>query len=104
MSLKMKSYDDKTLQNLPGWELVNAGLKDVAQGKYDTVAALLIFMTSPRLRFLGFDIPDYPMDIPTETIHQHLYRLLDKSASDTYSQYNALQRRLASFCRAMELL
>lgn len=98
----MRSRKDSPFQNLPGWELVGSGLKDIALGKYDTVNALLVFMASPRLRFFGFNIPNYPVNIPTEKINQQLYQLLEKNTSDAYSQYNALRRRVVSFCSAME--
>ena len=98
----MKSQKDNLFQNLPGWELVSAGIRDISQGKYNTVSALLVFMASPRLRFLGFNIPNYPADISAEKVNQRLYQLLEKNTSDAYSQYNALRRRLVSFCKAME--
>lgn len=98
----MKSQKDSPFQNLPGWELVSAGLRDISRGEYDTISALLVFMASPRLRLFGFNIPDYSVNIPTEKVNQRLYQLLEKNTSDAYSQYNALRRRLASFCAAME--
>jgi hypothetical protein len=42
--------------DLPGHDLVSAGLADLAAGR-ETEAALLVAMAAPRLRSLGFDVP-----------------------------------------------
>ncbi|MBI1870885.1 MAG: hypothetical protein HYS07_06815 [Chlamydiae bacterium] len=94
----MKKSDFK---NIPGWELVSKGLKDISEGNYSTVHALLIFMAAPRLHFLGFNIPDIPKGIQESPSHA-LYKLLENTTSTPYSEYNALQRRLASFCSGVE--
>ena len=100
----MKSLRDSEYQHIPGWELVSEGLKDITEGRHHTVAALLVFMATPRLRFLGLDIPHYPGGRPSDNINFELYHLLEETTPDPYSQYNALRRRLASFCSAMESL
>lgn len=98
----MKSITHSAFERTPGWEIVSQGLRDISQGKNDTVEALLVFMASPRLNSLGFEIPDCPWENSPERIHQKLYQLLQKSAPDPYSQFNALQRRLISFCASLE--
>ena len=44
---------------LPGADLIRAGLRDIAQG-VDSIEALLVLVGAPRLRRLGFDVPDTP--------------------------------------------
>ena len=95
---------DSDFQNIPGWELVSEGLKDISQGNCNTLPALLVLMAAPRLRFLGIHVPDLPGDRDTQPINQQLYHLLEKATPDPYSQYNDLQRRLVSFCHAVEMV
>ena len=81
---------------LPGHELIEPGLADLAQGRA-TVAALLVSIGAPRLRALGLEVPA-PFDEP----ELQLYRLLQETHGDgAHSQYNALVRRLVSFERAL---
>ena len=98
----MKLSRNSDYQYIPGWELVSTGLKNIAEGEYRTVESLLVFMATPRLRRLGFDIPDYLVGHPSEEINFDLYHLLQETTQDPYSQYNALRRRLASFCATLE--
>ena len=85
------------LTDLPGGELIEAGLDDLRQGR-ESVPALLVSIGSPRLRRLGFDIPD-TFDEPERRLYALLVR--DDSAS-AHGRYNALIRRLVSFERAAE--
>jgi hypothetical protein len=82
---------------LPGAEIVREGLRDLALG-IESVPALLVLVGAPRLRRLGFNVPDtpyYPED--------RLYAKLAESDSDSaHSRYNALIRLLVSFERAAE--
>jgi hypothetical protein len=82
---------------LPGADLVNAGLRDLANG-VESIPALLVSVGAPRLRRLGFDVA------PTLSDPEHkLYALLAQSnPAAAHSQYNALIRRLVSFERAAE--
>lgn len=43
-------------EDLPGGDLIAAGLTDLANGKA-TAAALATSMAAPRLRALGLDVP-----------------------------------------------
>jgi hypothetical protein len=81
--------------DLPGWELVSAGLADVAAGR-STLEAALVRSASRRLRELGLDIPAAVGEGET------LYDLTRAAVGDAqaHSRYNALRRRLASFLRA----
>jgi hypothetical protein len=83
--------------NLPGHELVSAGLLDLAAG-HESEASLLVTMGAPRLRALGFDVPASRTDEPSH----RLYELLTEREGGAHSRYNALVGRLVSFARAAE--
>jgi hypothetical protein len=81
---------------LPGADLVEAGVADLAAG-LETVPALLVAIGEPRLRQLGVHVPPGPDDP-----EHRLYALLARADSDAaHSRYNALIRRLVSFERAL---
>jgi hypothetical protein len=83
---------------LPGGDLIEQGLRDLAERR-ETVPALLVLVGAPRLRALGFEVPD---DGPVSPEHR-LYELLAQDDTDSaHSRYNALIRRLVSFERAAE--
>jgi hypothetical protein len=66
-----------------------------------TENALLVLIAAPRLRRLGFEIPDRP-DIERPYEHR-FYELLEAThGASAYSRYNSLLRRIVSFCRALE--
>lgn len=81
---------------VPGSDLVDEGLRDLAAG-VESVAALLVSIGAPRLRQLGLTIPTA---LPTP--EHRLYQLLAGADQDgAHSRYNALVRRLVSFERAL---
>jgi hypothetical protein len=82
---------------LPGYELVTAGLADLAAGS-ETECALLVAMAAPRLRALGYDVPAGGGDRPAH----RLYELLSQNSGGAHSRYNALVGRIVSFARAAE--
>jgi hypothetical protein len=83
---------------LPGEDLIEAGLEDLRAGR-ETIEAFLVAIGSPRLRRLGFDLPD---PLPPNPEHR-LYDLLAEADQDSaHSRYNSLLRRLVSFERAAE--
>ena len=83
---------------LPGGDLIEAGLKDLNEGR-QTVESLLVAIGAPRLRALGFQLP---ASLPAYPEHR-LYDLLAATDQDSaHSRYNALIRRLVSFERAAE--
>jgi hypothetical protein len=88
---------EQTVTGLPGAELVERGLADLAQG-VESIESLLVSIGAPRLSRLGFRLP------PTLPSAEHrLYELLAAEDSDAaHSRYNALIRRLVSFERAAE--
>jgi hypothetical protein len=83
---------------LPGEDLVEQGLKDLASGQI-TEQALLVLIASPRLEKLGIAIPDVSVAEPNE---HRLYELLSQRLGNAaHSQYNSLIRRIVSFARAL---
>jgi hypothetical protein len=81
---------------LPGEDLITSGIVDLRENR-ETVAAMLVAIGTPKLRTLGFEVPESPYVRPEHS----LYRLLAKENSDSaHSRYNALIRRLVSFERA----
>ena len=84
---------------LPGEDLVEQGLADLAEDRI-TDLALLVLIAAPRLKRLGIDVPDRPFRLPHE---HHLYdRLEQRLGKDAHSQYNSLIRRIISYSRALE--
>jgi hypothetical protein len=83
--------------DLPGHELVSAGLTDLAAGR-ESESALIVAMAAPRLRALGYDVPPSPVQRPSH----RLYELLAQNGRDPHSRYNALVRRMMRFARAAE--
>jgi hypothetical protein len=83
--------------SLPGAELVEQGLSDLAAGK-ETVESLLVSIGSPRLSRLGLDVaPPFP------DAEERLYLMLAHDDPEgAHSRYNGLVRRLVSFERAAE--
>lgn len=83
---------------LPGADLVEDGVADLAAGRR-TVEALLVAMAASRLRSVGVDVPDADIAGPSH----RLYELLATEDRRTaHRRYNALVGRLASFARAAE--
>ena len=82
---------------LPGQDLVEAGLRDLARGEA-SIEALLVSIGAPRLRTLGLLDSE-----PLPNAEHRLYELLAGEDPDSaHSRYNALVRRLVSFERAAE--
>jgi len=83
--------------SLPGADLVEKGLADLAAGA-ESAEALLVSAGAPRLRALGL-----PIASPLEDAEHRLYELLARDDPDAaHSRYNALIRRLVSYERAAE--
>jgi len=81
--------------NLPGADLVETGLRDLATGR-ESIESFLVSMSAPRLRALGVDVP-----APFENAELRLYRLLaEQHGAAAHGRYNALVRRIVSFQRA----
>lgn len=84
-----------TRPDLPGDELIDAGVRDLAGGRR-TVAALVVSIGAPRLRLLGIDVV-----APIADAEHELFRVLaEQDADAAHGRYNALVRRLVSFERS----
>jgi hypothetical protein len=83
--------------DLPGYEFVSQGLSDLAEAR-ESEAALLVAMAAPRLRALGFDVPEGGGEVPSH----RLYEVLAREGRGAHSRYNALLARMVSFVRAAE--
>ena len=86
-------------RSLPGAELVEQGLADLAKDRVSDFS-LLVLIAAPRLRRLGIEVPDRAFPRPYE--HQLYARLAERLGTDAHSQYNALIRRIVSYSRALE--
>jgi hypothetical protein len=86
-----------SLRALPGGDLIEAGLADLAAG-VESVPALLVSIGSPRLRRAGLDVPAAIADANLRLYH----KLAEEDQDSAHSRYNALIRRLVSFERAAE--
>ena len=103
-SIRYTAVVDTT--GLPGADLIEQGLRDLAAGR-ESEAALLVLIGAPRLRRLGLVIAAPPPEwsaAPRDPAPEHrLYALLAQAdANAAHSRYNALIRTLVSFERAGE--
>lgn len=92
----MKLTDD--LANLPGAEIVQRGLAELADGQR-TVPACLVATASERMRASGLLVKS--VAVPWENPERELYALLLADGGDAYSRYNALRREFDSFLAAL---
>ena len=80
---------------LPGADLIDQGIADLARGAV-SAEAVLVSIGAPRFRALGYDLPS-----TLAHAEERLYRLLaDTDADAVHGRYNALVRQLVSFQRA----
>lgn len=84
------------LRDLPGFDLVETGLRDLREGR-ETVPSLLVSVGAPRLRRLGV-VVEAPFPTPEFRLYE---RLRAQDADAAHARYNALVRRLVSFERAL---
>ena len=85
---------------LPGQEIVDAGILDLARGA-ETPEALLIALAATRLRDAGVPVPARE-HLPSDP-ERRLYDLLcAREPRTAYRAYNALRRRLASYLSARD--
>ena len=83
---------------LPGGDLVDEGLSDLASGR-TSVASLLVSLAAPRLRREGVPVTNTQPDPELR-----LYRLLSSAAGDLgYARYNAHLRLIVSFADACSI-
>jgi hypothetical protein len=82
---------------LPGEDLVRAGIDDLQHG-VESVEALLVSIGAARLRAAGLAVPR-EIESPELKLYE---RLAAEDPDAAHSRYNALVRRLVSFERAAE--
>lgn len=85
--------------DLPGADLVGAGLADLSAGR-ESEASLLVQIAAPRLRTVGITVEDHD-PAGGEPPEHRLYGLLS-DRPDAHSHYNGLLARIASYARAAE--
>ena len=81
---------------LPGADLVETGLADLAAGR-ETIESLLVSIGAPKLRQLCIPVPASTFASPEHRLYE---RLRSEDPRAAHSRYNALVRRLVSFERA----
>lgn len=86
------------LADLPGFEIVHDGIRDLANGHLSN-ESLLVSIAAPRLELLGIRLPS-TLSHPEE---QLFVRATAEHGDGAHARYNALIRRLVSFTRAMPL-
>lgn len=87
-----------TFAALPGGDLIEKGLQDLACGK-ESVESLLVEIGTPRLRLLNIQVRPSDCGDPD----RRLYDLLsERHGNEAHSKYNSLLRQLSSFARALE--
>lgn len=84
---------------LPGEDLVEQGLADLAQARV-TDFSLLVLIAAPRLRRLGIAVPEPGFSGPYE--HKLYERLDQRLGTAAHSYYNSLIRRIVSYASALE--
>jgi hypothetical protein len=86
------SFED---MGLPGGEIVDAGLADLADGRV-SAESLAVSVAMPRLEREG--VPRTPTQSDPE---DRLYRLLSRRSGDlAHARYNAYLRQMSSFANA----
>lgn len=86
--------------NLPGADLIAAGLAALERGER-TKEALLVALGAPRLRDIGLEVPRLADRITEPNLE--LYARVRQTGGDHFD-YNALLGRLSSFADAAEWL
>ena len=86
--------------NLPGADLVEAGIVSLERGEH-TTEAMLVALAAARLRALGLNIPQAANGIRAPNLA--LYAAVRNGGGDHFD-YNALLERLSSFANAAEWL
>ena len=87
----------RDLAGLPGADLIDRGLTDLARG-VETIESLLVSIGEARLTRLGFVLPH----VFASPEHRLYATLAAEDADSAHARYNALVRRLVSFERSAE--
>lgn len=89
------------MSSLPGWELVSAGLADLAAGRR-TIAGELVRSASSRLAASGLPLPVAVDPVASRSNVLYALVLAEVGPASAHARYNALRRRLSSFLRSVE--
>jgi hypothetical protein len=81
------------LEALPGGDLVQEGITDLARG-IESIPSLLVSIGAPRLRRMGLPVPETLIGSPEHRLYE---KLAESDPDSAHSRYNALLRRLVSF-------
>ncbi len=84
--------------DLPGADLVAAGIRDLGQER-ETVEATLVATARPRLLAAGIAVP---AGGPPRPWHRLYDLLADEDPGGAHGRYTALLRRMASFASAAD--
>lgn len=85
---------------LPGWEIVDTGLRELSQGTTDGIEALAIAEVAPRLRYLGVPVAKTASDVSNP--REKLYRLMEsRHGGMAHERFTAFLQRIDSFCDAL---
>lgn len=88
---------------IPGSDIVDAGLQDLANGNFLSVNALAVEEVRHRLRFLGVPVPKFKNKI-TESRFLLYQKMKQKHGDMAYARFCALLERVDSFCDALSSL
>lgn len=85
---------------LPGWEIIDLGLRDLVEGNTNSVNALVVLELRPRLRFLGVPVPKILDHI--SNIRILIYnKMKEEHRGMVYVRFCALLERADSFCDSL---
>jgi hypothetical protein len=98
LAYRSESRHHEWLRDLPGGEMIHAGLADHHSGK-NTIASCMIRIAAPRLARAGLIERDPSAEADAELA---LYALLSGEGNAAHSRYNSLLRELSSFEHALD--
>lgn len=96
----MTTSHEINLSSLPGGDIVRRGLSDLASRSI-TVDGLAVLSASTRIASGGVGVPAVDVGgVPSHMLYAKLQE--DLPPDDAYSRYNAIMRRMVSFCNALD--
>ncbi len=85
---------------LPGWQVIDAGMRNLVDGEEDRVEALAVAEARPRLRYLGVPVPR-SADLICDA-REKLYRMMEAAHGElAHARFMAILSRVDSFCDAL---
>lgn len=83
--------------DLPGADLIQAGIDDLMAGRR-TIPAMLVACAPARMTRIGLPLPVTAIEDPESALYDLV--VLDVGERRAHGRYNALRRQLLSFLRA----